>query len=91
LPDLISGGPDLVCFYLAGSYSPVPESSGHGNGTAAAAAAKIVVTVRLHLDKVFTEVLNDFPGIFATAAVTADIAGVLIGAAFLGKHALIKS
>ena len=88
--DARSGGPDLVCFHLAGSYSPFPESSGHGDGTSTATTTKIIVAVRFHLDKIFTEILNDFPGIFATAAVAADIAGVLVGAALFGKHTLVK-
>ena len=88
--DAGTGGPDLICFHLTGSYSPVPESSGHGDGTTTASTAIIVVAVRFHLDKIFTEILDDFPGIFATAAVAADIAGVLVGAALFGKHTLVK-
>jgi hypothetical protein len=46
--------------------------------------------VWFHLNKIFTEILDDFPGIFATAAVAADIAGVLVGAALVSKHAFVQ-
>ncbi len=88
--DARSGGPDLVGFHLAGSYSPVPESSRHGYSTTTATTTKIIVAVWFHLNKIFTEILDDFPGIFATAAVAADIAGVLVGAALVTKHALVQ-
>jgi hypothetical protein len=46
--------------------------------------------MRLHLHKVFTEVLDDLAGIAGTAAVSAHVAGILVCAPLLGKDALVE-
>ena len=82
--------PNLLSLYLARLQPPLSERSSHGNETAASAATEVVFTVRLHLHKIIGQIFDHLTPGSSQSTIAAYIAGILVGAAFTGKHRLVQ-